>query len=69
MLKAVEAIIDENGHVQLLEKIKIKGTHRAVITIFDETLEEKNLTALLSEESLASDWEKPEEDKAWKHLQ
>lgn len=66
---AVEAMIDEEGHVQLLEKIKIKGTHRAIITIFDETLEEKNVTAFLSEKSLAEDWDRPEEDKAWKHLQ
>lgn len=25
-------------------------------------------TALLSEKSLAEDWNKPEKDKAWKHL-
>ena len=26
-------------------------------------------TALLSEAALAKDWERPEEDEAWKHLQ
>lgn len=68
MLKSVEAIVDAEGHVKLLEKIKIKGTHKAVVTILDDIIEEKNITALLTESSL-QDWNRPEEDEAWKDLQ
>lgn len=68
MLKAIEAMVDEQGHVRLLEQVKIKGTHRAILTILDDNLEPKNITAFLSEKAL-SDWDNPEEDDAWKHLQ
>jgi hypothetical protein len=68
MLRAVEAIVDEKGHVRLSEKIHIQGIHRAVLTILDETIEENNITAFLSEQALAKDWNRPEEEEAWKDL-
>lgn len=69
MLKTVEAIIDEHGDVRLLEKIKIKGHHRAVVTILDDIFENKHIPALLSEAALAKDWNRPEEDEAWENFQ
>ncbi|CAN5393458.1 hypothetical protein BH10PSE19_BH10PSE19_15370 [soil metagenome] len=69
MLKAIEAIVNEQGQVRLLENIKLVGTHRAVVTILDDVVEEKNFSAHLSETALAKDWNRPEEDDAWKHLQ
>ena len=71
MLKTVEAGIDKNGKVHLLENIQIAKPRRALVTILDEeTLDEKsNITALLSEQVLAVDGNRPEEDEAWAHLQ
>ena len=70
MIRIIEALIDENGNVRLLEPVQLRETHRALVTILEEhpmggVLE----TALLSEEALAEDWNRPEEDEAWSHLQ
>ena len=68
MIKTIEAVIDEAGHVRLLEPVPA-GTHRrALVVILDEPGMLGNETALLSEAALA-DWERPEEDAAWSHLQ
>ena len=69
MLKTIEAVIDEQGRVRLLEPARISGTRRALVTVLDEVpLDGADETALLSEEAL-SDWDRPEEDAAWQHLQ
>ena len=70
MIKTVEAVIDENGQVRLLESINLPAARRALVTILEE--EPSTIiseTALLSESALAEDWNKPEEDAAWSHLQ
>jgi len=36
MLRTVEALIDERGHVHLLEKVELDAPHRALITILNE---------------------------------
>ena len=70
MLRTFEAIIDQDGHVRLLEKIKLPKAKRALITILDEEVDENSMTtSLLSEDALATDWNRAEEDKAWEHLQ
>lgn len=69
MLRTVEALVEPDGNVTLLEDIALAGTRRAIVTIFDEPAEEGlSLTALLSEPAL-SDWSREEEDAAWAHLQ
>ena len=68
MLTAVEAIIEKNGEVRLQEPIHLSVPCRAIVTILDEKSEIISETALLSEASL-SDWNRPEEDEAWSHLQ
>lgn len=69
MKQTVEAIIDEQGHVRLVEPVKIKGIHRALVTVLDKPPEEIGETTQLAEKSLAEDWLKTEEDEAWAHLQ
>jgi hypothetical protein len=53
-----------------MENIHLDRSHRALVTILAE---EPSLarceTALLSEAALAADWNRPEEDVAWSHLQ
>ena len=69
MHRTIEAIIETDGHVRLLEAIAVEAPRRALLTILDEPAEDMaHLTALLSETALA-EWNRPEEDEAWSHLQ
>lgn len=69
MIEPVEAVIGEHGNVRLLEPVGPGRTRRALVTILDERPAEcPSETALLSEAALAEDWNRPEEDEAWKHL-
>jgi len=67
MLKSVEATIEIDGQVHLKERVCLTHPCRAIVTIIDEPGIAE--TALLSEESLAEDWNRPEEDEAWSYLQ
>jgi hypothetical protein len=70
VLQTVEAIVDESGNVRLLEPLHLSSTHRALVTILDETHAIASAeTTLLSETALAADWDRPEEAAAWSHLQ
>jgi hypothetical protein len=70
MIQTVEAIIEPDGKVLLLESVELKESRRALVTILeDEPVTKVPETALLSEQSLAEDWNRPEEDEAWSHLQ
>jgi hypothetical protein len=70
MIRTVEAIIQEDGAIRLLEAVSISEARRALVTILDEApLGAAVETALLSEPALAEDWNRPEEDAAWAHLQ
>ena len=71
MLKAVEATIDTNGEVHLSEAVHIKTPCRAIVTIIedDSEMESVDEVTMLSEQALATDWNSPEEDEAWSHLQ
>ncbi len=67
MLKAVEATIETDGKIHLIEPLRLGRSCRAIVTIIDEP--DVPETALLSQQTLAHDWERPEEDAAWSHLQ
>jgi hypothetical protein len=70
MLQSVEAMIDEKGQIHLLSPIRLPAARRAIVTILEEeSLYPVPETALLSEAALAEDWNRPEEDEAWSHLQ
>jgi hypothetical protein len=69
MIRTVEAVIDEQGNLRLLEPVRLPSARRALVTILDDhpalgTSE----CALLSEAGLAEEWNRPEEDEAWSHL-
>jgi len=70
MIQTFEAVIDEQGNVQLLQNVRLPQVRRALVTILEEkpaaTISE---TALLSEAALAEDWNRPEEEEAWSYLQ
>jgi hypothetical protein len=70
MLRTLEAVIDEQGNVRLLEPVELTTSRRALVTILeDDSQLVSDETARLSEPALAVDWSRPEEDEAWATLQ
>ncbi len=68
MLKTVEAVIEKDGSIRLLEQVELPSATRALITILEDE-ERISEPALLSEASLAEDWNREEEHEAWRHFQ
>jgi hypothetical protein len=68
--RRIGAVVDRQGRVRLLEEVRLRRDCRAWVTLLDnaETVRVSE-TAALSEPALAEDWNRPEEDKAWSHLQ
>ena len=69
VIQTVEAEIDEHGQIRLLEPLTVTHPGRVLVTILPSHPKDENETALLSEPSLAMDWNRKEEDEAWAHLQ
>ena len=67
-MKTVEAVIEPNGEVRLMEPVTVPSPRRALVTILEEDPAVQD-TALLSEAALGEDWNRAEEDAAWAHLQ
>ncbi|NCQ18872.1 MAG: hypothetical protein COW71_02030 [Ignavibacteriales bacterium CG18_big_fil_WC_8_21_14_2_50_31_20] len=67
-MQSIQAIIEPNGHIRFPGKFRIKKPTKAIITFLEEE-NELRFTELVSEKSLAEDWNKSEEDEAWVHLQ
>lgn len=68
MIQSIEAEIDHEGNVRLLTPVHLESTRRAIVLILDEPVSFVDETAVLSEAAL-EDWNRPEEDAAWSHLQ
>ncbi len=69
MIRTFEAIVDEQGNVHLLEPVHLPGARRALVTVLEEAPDSiAGESAILSEKAL-EDWNRPEEDAAWSHLQ
>jgi hypothetical protein len=67
MIRTIEAVVDAQGTVRLLEAVTLSQERRALVMILDEPPVLADETALLSEAAL-QDWNRPEEDAAWSHL-
>jgi hypothetical protein len=61
----IEAEVDEKGNIQPKEPVTLMPGSRVLVTVLSPGGGE---TALLSEASLAADWQRPEEDAAWARL-
>lgn len=68
MIRTVEAVVEENGEVRLLESLQLPESRRALVMILEEPPLQANEASILSESAL-SDWNRSEEDAAWSHLQ
>ncbi len=56
--------------VRLPENVRMPNARQAFVNILEEKPAAQTSEAtLLSEAALAEDWEHPEEDEAWAHLQ
>jgi hypothetical protein len=65
-----EATIDASGNIQLKESVRLPEGRRALVVVLEDVAAPAfNETAILSEASLAVDWNRPEEDAAWAYLQ
>jgi hypothetical protein len=67
-MKTVEAVIQPNGEVRLVEPVRVSSPRRALVTILEEAPTVHD-AALLSEVALGDDRNRAEEDAAWAHLQ
>ena len=68
MIKTVKAVVDDQGRVKLLQPVDLGSVRHALVVILDQPEFVDAETALLSEAALG-DWNRPEEDAAWCHLQ
>jgi hypothetical protein len=75
MAKTVEAVLERDGSIRLLEPMGVGSPRRALVTVLDEatrvalSTDDAHASARLAEPALAADWNRPEEDAAWSHLQ
>jgi hypothetical protein len=65
MPTTIEAEVDDQGNIRPKEPVILVPGSRVLVTVLDPAASE---TALLSEEALAADWQRPEEDAAWSQL-
>jgi hypothetical protein len=67
MMRTLEATIESDGTVRLIEPVTLNGPGRALVTIL-EPIDGLNDAALLAESALMEAWTGPAEDEAWKDL-
>ncbi len=65
MRTTIEAEVDEQGNIRPKQPVDLPPGSRVLITVVEPEATE---TALLSEEALGADWNRPEEDRAWSDL-
>ena len=68
MLNTVEAVLHPDGALRFLEPVRLASAQRVLVT-FTQPLDEAHDGARVSQDALAADWLREEEDAAWAHLQ
>ena len=66
MKPTIEAEVDEKGNIRPKEPVSLPPGSQLLITVLSAP--DASETALLSEDALAADWSRPEEDAAWAEL-
>ena len=66
MKPTIEAEVDENGNIRPKRPVSLPPGSQLLITVLEAP--GASDTALLSEDALAADWSRPEEDAAWAGL-
>jgi predicted DNA-binding antitoxin AbrB/MazE fold protein len=63
MKPTIEAEVDDKGIIRPKKPVSLPPGSRLLITVLSAP--DGSETALLSEDALAADWSRPEEDTAW----
>ena len=69
MNRTFDAVVETDGQVRLLDQVRLIGPFKASVTLLEDARSLCGESAALSVRSLAVDWDRPEEDAAWAHLQ
>jgi len=69
MEKLYEAVVESDGRIRLNTPVHLEKGLRVLVAIPQTDLDIAESGIALSEPALAVDWNKPEEDDAWAHLQ
>jgi len=67
VIRTVEAVVESEGNVRLLEEVQLPGPRRELVLILEDG-PGAGERAVLSEPALV-DRSRPEEDAAWSYLQ
>ena len=68
MHRTIEAIVEADGSVRLLETFERGVPRRALVTLLDEPPSQEPIPGVLFSEDALADWASDEEDEAWSHL-
>jgi hypothetical protein len=69
MEKLYEAVVESDGRIRLNNPLHLAQGLRVLVAIPQTDLDTAVSVIALSEPALSVDWNKPEEDDAWAHLQ
>ncbi len=69
MDRLYEAVVEPDGRIRLNTPVHLEKGLRVLVAIPQTELETAVSGIALSEPALSADWNKPEEDEAWAHLQ
>jgi hypothetical protein len=69
MHRTIEAIVEADGSIRLLEPVERGAPRRALVTLLDEAPPDETFTVPLHSQDALADWTRAEEDEAWAHLQ
>lgn len=70
MLQTFRGIIEQDGRLRTREQINLTRPRQVIVTLLDSDPAEDDFDlALMSEAALARDWDRPEEEEAWSHLE
>lgn len=67
MSRTVEAIVEKDGSLRLLEDVELQAGDRVLVTLHWGDTDARE-SAILSEPSLGVDWNRQAEAEAWAHL-
>jgi hypothetical protein len=69
MEKLYEAFVESDGRIRLNIPLHLEKGLRVLVAVPQTDLDIAVSGIVLSESALSVDWNKPEEDDAWAHLQ
>ena len=69
MDRLYEAVVEADGRIRVNTPVHLENGLRVLVAIPHTELDTAVSGIALSKPALSADWNKPEEDEAWAHLQ